>query len=82
MTNQTINQRNISTIATDIIREWQKPSPYALPYLRAMLSLENKQSTYGYDDAKSVVLYFLSNASSFRGDKAKQLKNELKAAIK
>lgn len=43
----------------------------AKPYLDAMLVLRDKNSAYGYDSAKSVVLYFLANASTFRGPKAK-----------
>ena len=37
---------------------------------------------YGYDDAKSIVLYFLANASTFRGPQARALKLELKALVK
>ena len=47
-----------------------------------MFVLTDKNSTYGYDSAKSVVLYFLANASTFRGPKAKELKAELKDVIK
>jgi hypothetical protein len=36
----------------------------------------------GFDSARSVVLYFLSNASSWRGDVAKRVKAELKAHLK
>lgn len=33
-------------------------------------------------DAKTIVVYFLSNASSFRGPDAKRIKAELKSLIK
>jgi len=33
------------------------------------------------DNGKSVVLYFLSNASQWRGDKAKEIKKELKQMV-
>jgi hypothetical protein len=33
------------------------------------------------DTAKSIVLYFLSNASSWRGEKAKSIKAELKKMV-
>jgi hypothetical protein len=34
---------------------------------------------YGYDTGKSVVLYFLSNATSWRGEVARRVKAELKS---
>lgn len=76
-------QRPIYEIAADIKREWSKlgkgVSPYAKPYLDAMFSLTTIQDNYILDSGSSVVLYFLSNATSFRGERAKQLKAELKA---
>ncbi len=75
--------RQISEIAQEIKKEWgPKTSIYAMPYLQAMFSLTDKNSAYGYDSASSIVNYFLSNASAFRGEKAKALKLELKAIIK
>ena len=74
--------RQIYEVASDIQREWKKVNYAAEPYLRAMHSLNDKNSTFGYDSAKSIVNYFLSNASQFKGEKARDLKNELKAIIK
>ena len=34
---------------------------------------------YGVDSGKSIVLYFLSNASTWRGETAKRIKKELKS---
>lgn len=68
----------ISQIADVIRRSWEKPSPYAMPYLKAMFHLTNMQSTYGADDAQSIILYFLSNAASYRGMTARIVKAELK----
>ena len=73
--------RAISTIARDINKAWPKVNFAAKPYLEAMGSLDKITDTYYADDARSVVLYFLSNASSFRGEQAKALKAELKALI-
>ena len=47
-----------------------------------MGSLDSINDTYGYDDAKSVVLYFLSNATTWRGDDARRIKAELKSLAK
>jgi hypothetical protein len=76
-------KRTISEIAAEIKKEWgAKTSPYAAPYLQAMFCLTYKSSQYGCDSASSIVNYFLANASTFRGEKAKALKLELKAVIK
>lgn len=74
----TTTTRPISTIAQDISKEWKNVNYAARPYLTAMYSLNTIKDQYGMDDAKSIILYFLSNASSFRGPKAKELKTELK----
>jgi hypothetical protein len=74
--------RPISDIARDISRAWPKPYFGAKPYLDAMRSLYRVSDAYGYDSGESVILYFLANASTFRGDAARALKAELKAALK
>lgn len=49
--------------------------------LEAMRSLDNASDSFGYDSAKSVVSYFLANASGYRGDTAKAHKAALKAIV-
>lgn len=56
----------------------QQAFPYALPYLNAMLSLNRIEDAYGADSGRSVVLYFLSNADTWKGPKARELKAELR----
>jgi hypothetical protein len=75
----TIEKRSIRAIALDIRKDWVKVNYSAKPYLDAMLELDSINDKYGFDNARSIILYFLSNASSFRGEKAKALKAELKA---
>jgi hypothetical protein len=74
--------RPLYEIAREIRRDWSaqgKGINYAAkPYLEAMGSLEKVTDSYGYDSGKSVVLYFLSNAASWRGETAKRVKAELK----
>jgi hypothetical protein len=71
--------RNLSVIAREIKKDWGTKVYFgAKPYLDAMQSLDTMNDNYGYDSAKSIILYFLSNASSWRGDKAKEIKKELK----
>ena len=71
--------RPLSTIAAEIRRDWRNPYFGAVPYLAAMSTLDSISDNYGADSAQSVVLYFLSNASSWRGDVARRVKAELSA---
>jgi hypothetical protein len=77
-----MESRSISSIARDIKRVWTKPYFGAKPYLDAMEYLDNIHSKYIYDDARSIIMYFLANASTFRGNDAKVLKQELKTLLK
>lgn len=82
MTTATLPQttRPLYEIASEIRRDWGSKVNYAAkPYLSAMSGLSSISDNYGYDDARSIVLYFLSNASSWRGENAKRIKAELKA---
>jgi hypothetical protein len=74
--------RSISSIARDIKRVWTKPYFGAKPYLDAMTQLHSINDKYIFDDARSVIMYFLANASTFRGNDAKVLKLELKNLLK
>jgi hypothetical protein len=73
------NYRSLSSIAREICKDWPKVNYAAKPYLCAMQTMGDIRESYGYDSGKSVVLYFLSNASAWRGDTAKRIKAELKA---
>jgi hypothetical protein len=73
--------RSISAIARDIRADWHKPNYAAMPYLLAMQSINTIDCQYDYDSARSIVRYFLSNASAWRGDKARAIKAELKGML-
>lgn len=73
--------RPIHQIAAEIKQKWTKVYFGAVPYLDAMFSLQDANSTYGCDSAKSIILYFLANASTWRGDDAKRIKAELKKLV-
>lgn len=75
-------KRPIYQIAQDIKDAWKNPSPYALAYLNPMLTLNSIEDHYFFDDAKSIIRYFLANAQGFRGEKARELKQELKDLLK
>jgi len=75
--------RFLSDIAQEIWDDWgDKTAVDAKPYLLAMFSVRHITDKYGADDAETIVLYFLSNASTWRGDTAKRVKNELKSMLK
>lgn len=70
--------RTLSAIAAEIRSDWTKPSPYAIPYLDALSTLTSVTDRYFYEDGKTMVLYFLSNATTWRGPVARRVKRELK----
>ena len=74
--------RSLSDIAWEIRRLWKPVYFGAEPYLAAMFSLNTIQDKYLYDDAQSIVLYFLSNARNWRGPDAKRIKAELNALLR
>jgi len=77
-----LETKSIAQIAGIIRQDWKKVNYAAKPYLDAMQSLQSVKSSFGYDSGKSIVLYFLSNASAWRGETAKTVKAELKNRTK
>lgn len=71
--------RPLSVIARDIEKHWRPVWFGAVPYLEAMRTLDDINENYYADSAESVVLYFLANAATWRGQDAKRIKAELKA---
>lgn len=74
--------RSLSTIASEIRRDWKNVNYAAKPYLDAMSCLNSVKDNYGLDSGKMIVAYFLSNASTWRGETAKAIKKELNKMIK
>ena len=70
--------RSIWEIAEEIKELWPNVNYAARPYLDAMHALTSIDDMYMMDDARSIILYFLSNARSWRGPDAKRIKAELK----
>lgn len=75
-------ERSIYKIAQEIKADWKKPYFGAVPYLNAMSYLERVDDYYGLDSAREIILYFLANAQTWRGEKAREIKAELKALVK
>ena len=60
-----------------IRKDWKNINYGAKPYLDYIL-----QGCWGCDSEKSSIAYFLSNASQYKGETAKMIKQELKKRIK
>ena len=75
-------QRPLWVIAGEILKDWKPVNYAAKPYLDAMRELEDVGDHYYADCPKSVVLYFLSNAGSWRGETARRIKAELRGMVK
>lgn len=74
--------RPIHEIAREIRADWKPVNYAARPYLDAMASLNSINDNYIADSARGVVLRFLGNAGSWRGETARRIKAELKALAK
>jgi hypothetical protein len=61
--------------------DWKSPYFGAVPYLDAMLTMSTLNAAYGLDSAQSICLYFLANASTWRGPVARLAKAKLTALL-
>ena len=73
--------RSISTIASEIASDWKPVNYAAKPYLEAMFTLNDINDNYINDTGSSIVAYFLSNATSWKGAVARGVKMELKKML-
>jgi len=80
MSNQ--SPRPLYQIAREIAMNWPKPYFGAVPYLEAMHSLWLISGDYYGDSAESIVRYFLSNATTWKGETARRIKAELNLMLK
>lgn len=66
-----------------IIRKSWKPKIYfgAVPYLEAMSGMSSFEDAYGADSGRSIGLYFLSNATTYKGEQARLVKAEIKRRL-
>ena len=74
--------RPLNQIAQEIVKDWNKVYFGAQPYLSAMLTLNGIDEHYYQDTAQSIVLYFLANAGTWRGETARRVKKELNTMCK
>ena len=78
--------RSLYDIAQDIRADYadrgKSITPYAEPYVDAMMYLDEITDNYGCDTGDSIVRYALSNLNTWRGEKAREIKAELRAMLK
>ena len=82
MKTQNSGVRPLYVIACEISLKWTKPYFGAVPYLDAMGTLYKISDDYGLDSGQSIVAYFLSNATTWRGEDARRIKSELNSMLK
>lgn len=77
---QDLSKLTLSELASMCHNDWKKPFFGAVPYLNALRALPvmTAKAMYGFDDAGSIIRYFLGNASAWRGETAKAVKAEFK----
>lgn len=74
--------RSLHTIAREIRDNWKKPYFGAVPYIDAMFQLDSIKDNYGWDSAEDIIIRFLGNATTWKGEAARRIKAELKEMIK
>jgi hypothetical protein len=73
--------RPLHEIAREIQKDWANMSPHAKPYHSAMATMDSVHENFGLDPGREIVMYFLSNASTWKGETARRIKKELKEIL-
>jgi hypothetical protein len=73
---------SLGELARIIRRDWKNVYFGAVPYLQALGTLNDINDDYGMDSGRSIVAYFLSNATQWKGPIAKAVKLELNKRLK
>lgn len=81
MTETAAAPRPLYEIADEITAKWRPVYYAAVPYVQAMRRLASLSDSYGYDDAEGIVIRFLGNARTWKGEDAKRIKAELRAQL-
>lgn len=81
ITAESVKEMPVHQLGRIARRDWKEVYFGAEPYLNALGSMDKVSDNYGMDDGRSIVLYFLSNASTWRGPVAKIVKAELKRRV-
>ena len=76
--NTATTTRSLREIAAEIDQDWKGTRWHAAPYLNAMSQLDSVNEKFFAESAQDIVLRFLVNASTWRGETARRIKKELK----
>jgi hypothetical protein len=79
---ETLPNKEIREIASIISNDWKNVQYTAIGYLQGMFTLVNITDNYYNDSGSGTVAYFLSNATSWKGDVARLVKKELNKRLK
>ena len=79
MTNLTT--MSLNDIGHFIQKTWKKPYFGVVPYITAMTQIDS-DGMYEADNWTSIVVYFLSNATTWHGEDARAVKKELNYRLK
>lgn len=75
------SKMSLSELAAIIRKDWSKQgkgvSIHAKDWLYALSTLQTIKDSFMAESGRTVVAYFLSNASTWKGDVAKAIKKEL-----
>ena len=74
--------RKLYEIAFDIHEDWHRLNFASMPYVKAMMCLESVRDYYGLKSGREIVKRFLATSSTWRGEKAQRIKNELEDMLK
>lgn len=77
-----IKELNVAGLARVIRSDWKNVYFGAKPYLSVMTGMDSVKDSYGADSGSEIILYFLSNATTWKGRVAKAVKDELKSRLK
>lgn len=77
-----LSKLSISDLAWRCLNDWKPPFYAAVPYLEAMRAMTTITDPYGADPGDMIVRYFLGNATTWRGPKARAVKAELNKRLK
>lgn len=76
------NQKYVTGKKKNAPKHWKLKYGHAMAYVEPMLSLESVDDNYGWDSGSSIVAYALGNLTTWKGEKAREIKKELKAMLK
>jgi len=87
ITKESLKKMQLHQIALIIKKDWLKTSKSGIyfgakPYIEAMQTLNTIEDNYVFDSGRTIVVYFLGNAATWKGETAKLVKAHLKELIK